>query len=48
VEEDEVEFLKLSEDLDTTTFESEMKGSYLNRCITKVLKRRIYKNESRN
>ena len=35
--EDEVEFLKLSEDLGTTTFESEMKGSDLNRWIAKAV-----------
>jgi hypothetical protein len=35
--EDEVEFLKLSSDLGTTTFESEMKGSDLNRWIAKAV-----------
>lgn len=37
--EDEVEFLKLSEDLGTTTFESEMKGSDLNRWIAKAVEK---------
>ena len=36
-DEDELEFLKLSEDLGTTTFESEMKGSDLNRWISKAV-----------
>ena len=38
-DEDEVEFLKLSSDLGTTTFESEMKGSDLNRWIAKAVEK---------
>lgn len=34
---DDVETIKLSEDLGTTTFESEMKGSDLNRWISKAI-----------